>query len=154
MGRMYSRAKGKSGSTKPTRPSKPSWVSYSAKELEMVIVKLAKDGNGPSTIGMILRDTYGVPDVVPILSKSVTQVMKEKDCMPVLPEDLLSLIKRFAQIQKHFKGNHKDMTALRGKQLTQAKISRLVKYYKRENVLPQDWKYDAASIQMLSLIHI
>ena len=66
---MYSRKKGKSGSTKPIKKAKKTWIRYSGKEIEQLVVKLAKAGNSMSKIGVILRDTYGVPDVKLIPSK-------------------------------------------------------------------------------------
>ena len=40
MARMYSRNKGKSGSTKPSDTKKKSWVKYGTKEVESLILKL------------------------------------------------------------------------------------------------------------------
>ena len=44
MARMYSGKRGKSGSKKPLKKTAPSWVRLSAKEAEMLIVKMAKEG--------------------------------------------------------------------------------------------------------------
>ena len=147
MARMHSRKKGKSGSHKPYNKSN-TWIRYKAKELELLITKLAKEGKSPSAMGVYLRDNYGIPDVKQILKKTLTKVLKEKNIATALPEDLLSLIKRSVQIQKHIDENKLDMTALRGLQLTDSKIRRLVKYYKRNGVLPLDWKYDSASLRL------
>ena len=49
---------------------------------------------------------------------------------------------------KHMTKNHKDTTALRGIQLTESKIKRLVKYYKRSGRLPEDWKYEPDKIRL------
>ena len=62
MARMHSRKRGKAGSKKPMKKVLPLWVRYKSKELELLIVKLAKEGKTPSQIGVILRDTYGIPD--------------------------------------------------------------------------------------------
>ena len=43
MARMHSRDKGKSKSTRPSSRDKPSWLRYTSKEVELLIVKLAKD---------------------------------------------------------------------------------------------------------------
>ena len=147
MARMHSRAKGKSGSHRPVKKS-VSWVRYSSKELEMIIAKLAKEGHSASEVGLILRDAYGIPDLKLVLKKRITQVLREKGLLKELPEDLLNLIKRSVQIRKHIDENKKDMTALHGLQLTEAKIKRLVTYYKIKKVLPADWKYDSDSIRL------
>ena len=71
MARMHSRKKGKSGSKKPLKKVKKVWLRYSDKEVEQLIIKLAKQGNTQSKIGIMLRDTYGVPDVKIILNKKL-----------------------------------------------------------------------------------
>ena len=78
MARMYSRKKGKSGSTKTINTKKLTWLRYTNKEVEHFITKLAKEGKTPSQIGLILRDTYGVPDVKSTLKKKITIILKEK----------------------------------------------------------------------------
>ena len=45
MARMHSRKRGKAGSKKPMKKVLPLWVRYKAKELELLIVKLAKETN-------------------------------------------------------------------------------------------------------------
>ena len=114
-----------------------------------MIVKLAKEGETPSQIGIFLRDTYGIPDVKYLVKKSVLQIMRERNLAPELPEDLTSLIKRSIMIRKHMEKNRKDMTAKRGLELTESKIRRLVKYYKRTKKLPADWTYSPDSIKLL-----
>ena len=142
MARMHSRKKGKSGSTKPAKRTVPSWLGYKAKEIELLIAKLAKDGKSGSAIGMYLRDVYGIPDVKLVTSKRMQQILQEKNLSKQLPEDLVALIKKSVKIRKHLKTMRKDMPAKRGLQLTESKIGRLAKYYKRTGVLKPDWKYD------------
>lgn len=148
MARMYSRRKGKSGSKKPVVKKEPSWLRYKAKEVEMLIQKFAKEGKSTSEIGLLLRDSYGVPDVRIITGKNMTKVLGEKGVKRDMPEDLFNLVKKSVAIRKHMEENRQDMTALRGLQLTESKIKRMVKYYKRTEVLPQNWKYDAKSLRL------
>ena len=115
----------------------------------MIIVKLAKSGNTTAKIGMILRDSYGIPDVRQILNKKITAVLKDNKISKEIPEDLMNLIKRSIQIMDHSKKNHKDMTAKRGLQLTESRIMRLIKYYKSHGKLARDWKYDPERIKLL-----
>ena len=44
MAKAYSGAKGKAGSKKPIRRVVPSWTRYGAKEVEMLVLKLNKEG--------------------------------------------------------------------------------------------------------------
>ncbi len=148
MARMYSRKKGKSSSKKPLAKTKQSWLRYRPKETEMLVVKMAKEGKTASMIGLVLRDSYGIPDVKTITEKSITQILKENKLAPKIPEDLMALIKKSIAIRKHREENKQDMTSLRGLQLTESKIKRLVKYYKKAKKLPVDWKYDVKSIKL------
>ena len=148
MARMYSRKKGKSSSKKPLVKTKQSWLRYRPKETEMLVVKMAKEGKTASMIGLVLRDSYGIPDVKTITEKSITQILKEKKLAPKIPEDLMALIKKSIAIRKHREENKQDMTSLRGLQLTESKIKRLVKYYKKTKKLPVDWKYDRRKVSL------
>ncbi len=142
MARMYSRKKGKAGSHRPSQPASLLWVRYKDKEIELLITKLAKEGKSPSKIGIILRDTYGIPNIKAIMKKPVTQLLKEKNLLQEIPEDLLSLIKKSIAVHKHVETNKKDETAKRGIILTESSIRRLIKYYKRTGKLASEWKYD------------
>ncbi len=150
MARKYSRKKGKSGSKKPAKKSVPKWSRYKEKEIELLIVKLAKEGQTTSQIGLHLRDVYGIPDVKIILKKSITDILKEKDILPQVPEDLMALMKKAVMIRKHLEENKKDRPALRGLQLTESKINKLVKHYKKSKRLSKDWKYDPSKVKLLA----
>lgn len=149
MARMYSRRKGKSGSKKPVEKKVQAWVRYKPKEAEMLITKLAKDGKTASHIGLILRDTYGIPSARALLRKSITQLLKEKELLSEIPEDILALIKKSISLEKHMEENKQDMTAKRGILLTTSKIMRLVKYYKNAGRLPKDWKFDKSKVRLM-----
>ena len=148
MARMHSRKKGKSGSTKPVKKVVPQWVKYKPNEVELLVVKYAKEGLTPSRIGVHLRDQYGIPDVKVITKKRIVSILKGKKLQKEIPEDMMSLIKKRVSVMKHLEENHKDMTAKRGLQLTESKILRLTKYYKKNEMLPKDWKYDPSKIKL------
>ncbi|MBU1201062.1 MAG: 30S ribosomal protein S15 [Nanoarchaeota archaeon] len=144
MARMHSRAKGKSGSTKPVKKVIPSWVTHKPKEVELLIVKYAKEGLTSSQIGIRLRDAYGIPDVKLITKKTINKILKEKEVQKEIPEDLIALIRKSIFIRKHLEENKHDQPAKRGLQLTDSKINRLVKYYKSSGRLPVDWRFDSS----------
>ena len=100
MARMYSRKKGKSGSTKPIKRV-PSWMRYKGNEIEKLVIRLAKSGTTPSEIGMVLRDTYGIHDIKAVAGKRITKILKENDLLKELPEDLMALIINFIDVKKH-----------------------------------------------------
>lgn len=144
---MHSRKRGKSGSKKPVKKI-PSWAPFKDKEVEKLIIKYGKAGKTTSEIGMILRDSYGVHNIKALTGKTITALLQENKLTKALPEDILSLIQRMIVIKQHLDQNKQDMTALRGLQLTEAKIRRLVKYYKRSRRLALDWKFDTDRLKM------
>ena len=146
---MYSRRKGKSGSTKPVEKKKQSWVKYDAKEVESLILKLNKSGFTKSQIGLTLRDSYGVASVKNATKKTINQILTKNKVEAELPEDLNALIKKDIQLIKHFEANKQDMSAKRGIRLTESKINRLVKYYKKNGKLPKDWVFDKDRAKLL-----
>jgi len=145
---MYSRRRGKSGSKRPLKKTKPIWLRHKPKEIELLIVKLAKERKTPSQAGLFLRDVYGIPNVKTITKKSITKIFEEYKLLQKIPEDLTFLIKKKISLEKHFEENKQDKSALRGLQLTESKIKRLVKYYKKTKKLPVGWKYDSKSIRI------
>ncbi|MBI1936030.1 30S ribosomal protein S15 [Candidatus Woesearchaeota archaeon] len=143
MARMHSRKRGKHGSKRPAKKTAPSWIRYNAKEVELLVAKLSKEGKTTSQIGILLRDAYGVPSISALCGKSVSAILKEKKIVPEVPEDMTALFKKYAALKKHIEANKHDETSKRGLQLTESKINRLVKYYKRTMRIPETWKFDA-----------
>jgi small subunit ribosomal protein S15 len=119
-----------------------------AKWVEDKVVELAKTGNTPSMIGMILRDQYGVPLVKVVSNKKVMDIIRENSLQRNVPEDLRNMIFKATTIRRHLEENKKDFVSKRGLQLVESKIHRLSKYYRKKRVLPADWKYspDQAAI--------
>jgi len=139
--RIYAHRRGKSGSKRPFSTSPPSWVLYTPKEVEQLVIKLAKDGHSPEMIGLILRDSYGIPSVKLITKKSIMQILKENNLAPEIPPDLFHLLKKAVRLHEHLQKHKKDIHNRRGLQQVEMKIHRLVDYYKRKGILPKDWVY-------------
>ncbi|MFC1801708.1 30S ribosomal protein S15 [Nanoarchaeota archaeon] len=148
MARMHSRARGKSGSKNPTEKKVQTWMNYKPKEVEKLILKLAKTGKTTSEIGLYLRDSYGIPSVKAVAKKTILQILTENKIIKKIPEDLMNLIKKNIYLRKHLEMNHKDMAAKRGLELTDSKIRRLMKYYKKKKKLSEDWKFHPEQIKL------
>jgi len=138
---MHGKSRGRSSSKKPLSPQKPSWVNYKPKEVEMLVTKVAKDNKTASQIGIILRDSYGIPSVKQITKKKIDQILNEKKLLKELPDDIMALIRKAAMVRKHLDKNRKDTGGLRGLQLTESKIHRLSKYHKKNKRIAVNWKY-------------
>jgi small subunit ribosomal protein S15 len=148
MAKKYSGKKGQSGSKKVLGKKQPIWVRHKPKEVELLIVKHAKEGLSSSEIGINLRDKFGVPSVKELTGKKITKILSEKKLLPKLPEDMLNLIKRAIALREHLEQNKKDMGAKRGLEITESKIRKLMKYYKENNKLNQDWKYNPKNAKL------
>ena len=111
-------------------------------------MKLSKEGYPPSKIGVILRDQHGVPLAKAITGKSVTDVLKERGVVSSLPEDLENLLRKATRLHVHYEKNKSDLHNKRGLQIIESRIYKLSKYYKREGVLPADWKYSPKAISL------
>ncbi|MFW6025189.1 MAG: 30S ribosomal protein S15 [Candidatus Woesearchaeota archaeon] len=142
MARIHTRKKGKSGSTKPLNKKVKTWVRYNDKEVEKLVLKLRKKGLAPSQIGLKLRDQYGIPSTKDITGKTITQILEDNDESLEIPEDLRNLFEKYVSVYEHFERNHQDNTAKKGIRFTKSKINRLVKYYKSEGKLPEDFRFN------------
>jgi small subunit ribosomal protein S15 len=153
MARMYARKRGRSGSKRPfssrLRGKPPEWVEMTAGELENKVVDLHNQGLPTSAIGILLRDSYSVPSVALVTGKKITRILKERDSASKLPEDLQNLMRKALRLRKHLGVNKTDIHNKRALQLTESKIRRLVKYYRREKVLPEDWKYKPETVEVI-----
>jgi len=148
LARLYTSKRGRSGSTRPVSKKAPPWFKYAPEEVEALIAKLAREGNSPSTIGVILRDKHGVPLVKPVAGKSITELVRASGQALKVPEDLDYLSHRADALRKHLEKNKKDYKNKRALATVESKIHRLVKYYKMRGKLQPDWEYKpmAASV--------
>ena len=149
MARMHARRRGQSGSKKPYLTEAPEWAPLPSNDVEELVVKLSKGGMSTALIGITLRDQYGVPGVKLITGKSITSILSENGVRFRLPEDLQNLMKKAIALDDHLTNNTKDLHNRRGLQLVEAKVRRLVKYYKRTGVLPQNWNYSLKNARLL-----
>lgn len=65
-----------SASALPYRRSQPSWSKATAEEVADQIFKLARRGLSPSQIGVILRDSHGIPQVKSVTGNKVLRILK------------------------------------------------------------------------------
>ena len=149
MARLYSRKKGKSGSTRPDRTTNPEWVERVPAEVEKLVMRLGERNVKAAEIGIILRDQYAIPNVKIAANKSITKILEENNLLGKIPDDIVNLIKKAQHLKGHLEENKQDMNAKRGLQLTEAKVRRLMKYYKRVGKLPVEWKYDSKNTARL-----
>jgi small subunit ribosomal protein S15 len=144
MARMHTRKHGKSGPKIPATKEKP---QVDKTKVLKTILEYAKLGMKESEIGRKIKERYKV-HVKRVFGKGVAQILKENN-LYTYPEDLLALIKRAVRLRKHLETHRKDYHNRLALQRVESKIHRLVKYYKRKEVLPKDWKYDPSTAALL-----
>ncbi len=112
------------------KKSIPIWLKRSDEEVESLVLKLAEKGMPTEKIGLILRDTYGIPSTK-LISGKITEILAKHNIKHE-PSDLVHLKKGLEKIRAHLAKNKQDKVAKRGMQLTQAKIVKLEKYYSKK----------------------
>jgi small subunit ribosomal protein S15 len=130
MATKYGRGRGKARSH-PPKAEKASWIKEDAKEVEALVVKLAKEGLDTAKIGLTLRDSNGINNVKAITGKKINQILEAHNIQKE-PQDLISLQERIKALKKHFEKNKKDKKAKRGLQLTEAKLRKLNQYFEKK----------------------
>ena len=148
MGRMHTHRHGKSHSRRPVDVIIPTWIPYTPRQVEELVVKYAKDGLTPSQIGVRLRDQHAIPLVKPIVGKTVGQILSQNDLHPDMPEDLDNIVKKAVGLQRHLRENKGDRRNVRSLELIEAKVHRLSVYYKKIGLIPKSWKYKSVVAQL------
>ena len=149
MARIHARRRGRSGSHAPYRTEKPDWIPLGADEVEEVVASLASQGYTKAMIGTVLRDSYGVPSVKLVTGKKVGRILAESGLEEGIPEDLMALMRKAVRLSEHLAQHPKDIHNRRALQLIEAKIRRLVYYYKSVGKLPEDWRYSLDKARLL-----
>ena len=86
------------------------WVKTKPAELEKIVIELAKKGETPAKIGLILRDKYGIPKAK-LLGKKITQILKKAKIE--YQEDKKIVEGKIEKIKTHLKSNKHDYSAQR-----------------------------------------
>ena len=135
---MHTRRRGSSGSDRPAADDPPEWSDVDAEAIEDHVVELAAQGHSPSEIGLKLRDEgvqgTPVPDVKLATGKKVTEILEEHGEEPDIPEDLRNLMAKAVRLRDHMADNQTDYRNKRALQNTEAKIRRLIEYYRGDKI--------------------
>ncbi|MEM3883943.1 MAG: 30S ribosomal protein S15 [Methanothrix sp.] len=151
MARMHTKKKGKSKSRKPILEQgvKIEGAEENKEQIIKLAVDYAKQGMPPALIGEKLKKEHNVPYVRHILGKKLEQVLKENGIEESMPYDMLELMKKAVNLRKHMAKNKQDVNNRIRLNRIEAKIWRLTKYYIREGVLPEKWRYNPQQAELL-----
>lgn len=149
MARIQTRGKGRSASRRPVKSKNPPWVPLEAKEVEELVAKYRRDGDSSAQIGLNLRDLHAVPSIKLATGKSLTQILKESEFSGDVPDDLMALLRKAVNLDRHLNKNRKDTHNKHALQNVEAKIRRLVNYYQARGDLPASWRYSLSSAKLI-----
>lgn len=96
-----------------TESKKPDWVKTKPAELEKLVLELAKQGETPAKIGLILRDKHGIPKAK-LIGKKISQILKEANIKFKTEKEALN--EKIEVLNKHIEKHKHDYTA--GKSVT------------------------------------
>jgi len=109
---------------------KPLWLKYDEKEIDAVILRLGKQGLTSEKIGLVLRDSYGIPSSK-ILGKKIGKILKNNNIYK--NSELENLKKKLEKIKKHFEKNKQDQRARMALSIISARIRKIEQYQERKN---------------------
>lgn len=112
---------------------KPAWMKLDEKELEAIVVKLAKQGLTCEKIGLELRDKYGVP-TTKVSGKKLGSILKSNNLYVDATEKNLETKRE--KISKHLEKNKQDKRAMRSFTIIKARLAKYGKYKKRKDAEP------------------
>jgi len=124
-------------------------TKHKKKEVEDLVIKLANERKSSVAIGEILMKKHRIKDVKKITGKSISQIMKENNLYPELPENLLNLLRKAVNLRDHLEKHKQDKHSRKGLENLESRIRRLGKYYVRKKVLPTDWKYEPSKAKLI-----
>jgi ribosomal protein S15P/S13E len=107
--------------------NKPVWLKYTESEVKEIILKIAEKNPEMTSekIGLILRDTYGIPKTK-IFGFKIGDVLKEKNLYQ--DPDLKNISEKVVKLEKHLAKNKGDKKT--GKSLIKTKARhKLIKEY-------------------------
>lgn len=104
------------------KQEKPNWMKAKPAEVEKIIIDLAKEGNSPAKIGLILRDKHGIPKVE-LLKMKITDVLNKEGIVFKTEKNICDT--KIEGLKQHIAVNKHDYTAKRSIAKQMWKIKKL-----------------------------
>ncbi len=102
-------------------------IKINVKEVEKIIVDLAKQGNSSERIGLILRDQHGIPRAKNLGIK-IGKIMEKNGFDK--NKDKANIISKIKNLGEHFKKNKHDYTAQRKAVMYASRVKKMEKLEK------------------------
>ncbi len=109
------------------KAEKPVWLKYTEKEVKDIILNIIKKHPEMTSekIGLVLRDTYGIP-TAKIYKIKVSQVLKEAKAYK--NPDLENIGKKVTKLEKHMEKNKKDQRTKRALTIAKSRLKKIKEY--------------------------
>jgi small subunit ribosomal protein S15 len=149
MARMHTKKHGKSKSFKPMPAEAKAPEGLDRAKIEHAVETYAKQGMSPAVIGMHLKNDHGIKYIKHDMGKRLNAILEDRNVKHDIPTDMLDLMKKAVNLHKHIERNRQDKHNGTSLKRTEAKITRLSKYYMREGKLPHGWRYDPKTAELI-----
>ncbi|MEM1634308.1 MAG: 30S ribosomal protein S15 [Nanopusillaceae archaeon] len=113
------------------------------------IISLAKQGYKKSDIGRVLKEKYK-KDVKSLTGKSLSKILEENGFKEDVPEDLLNIFRKINKMLRHLEIHKKDLHTKKKLEEYEKSVQCLIKYYKKNKKLPENFKYSREIVKMYS----
>lgn len=87
------------------------WIKLKPKEIESLIIDLAKQGNPPVKIGLLLRDKHGIPKSKALTGKRIKKILEDSKIKYEKEKEIIE--KKIERLRKHFELNKHDYCSQR-----------------------------------------
>jgi small subunit ribosomal protein S15 len=151
MAKMHTGGHGKAKSRKPDveMGKIPEELQLTRDEIKEFIVGYAKQKVPQALIGQRLKEEHNVKYIRQVFGKRLGSILEEEGLASPIPSDLFDLLRKAVRMREHIAKNHNDVYGKTRLARIESKIWRLTKYYKREGLLPSDWKYEPEKAALL-----
>ncbi|MEM3405519.1 MAG: hypothetical protein QW117_00930 [Candidatus Pacearchaeota archaeon] len=95
------------------------------KEIEKIIIELAKSGLTAEKIGLVLKQKYNINNVKKETGKKISQILKENNLY--IDPDIKNLKEKKERLEKHIAKHKHDYTAKRILPIVASKVKKLEK---------------------------
>ena len=103
----------------------------------------------PALIGETLKTKHNVKYIKQAIGMRLLEFLSEKKLNGEIPSDMIDLIRKAITMRKHIEKNKQDVYGKIRLIRIESKIWRLVKYYRRIGSIPENWKYDPSTAELL-----
>jgi len=150
MAKLHTKGHGRSKSRKPVlKEGMPASTALTKEQVEKLIIDYTKQGIKPATIGERLKKEHNVPYAKQVTGKRLMQVLRDNQLAGKIPPDLMDLMAKAVNLTKHLEVNKRDVHGAIRLERTKSKIWRLTKYYIRNGMLPENWRYNYQEAEIL-----